>query len=97
MYVIWCSHVIHLSGETLNSCNNTLQYQREGNETVGWIEIQSPPSTKTLKLDIVLSLPGQLPSVGNYNCIPLNLYTFSLTYLLNCRSLISASNFDKSK
>ncbi|KAG4077814.1 hypothetical protein HA402_013748 [Bradysia odoriphaga] len=46
----------------LSSCLNMLQYQRDVNGWFGLVQVQSPNATKTLKLELLLSLPGQLPS-----------------------------------
>ncbi|XP_037051941.1 serine protease gd-like [Bradysia coprophila] len=66
VYVILGVHGTNSSEKTsdavLSSCSNMLQYQRDGNEWFGLVQVQSPNATKTLKLELLLSLPGRLPS-----------------------------------
>lgn len=68
--LIICIHVNLSSGESITSCANKFQYQREGNEWIGLVQVQvhnNSSSTKIFKFEFLLTLPGQLPSVSkNY-------------------------------
>lgn len=61
-----CILVNHSSGDNgipSSPCQNMFQYQREGNEWFGLVQVQSSLSRQTMKLELFLSLLGQLPSV----------------------------------
>lgn len=67
------------SGIPLSPCENMFQYQREGNEWFGLVQVQSTLSRQTMKLEIFLSLPGQLPSV--FLLYPSHLHLALINYL----------------
>lgn len=64
--VILCVHVDHSSeqsGLPSSPCQNMFQYQHDGVEWIGAAQIQSLRLGQTMKLEVMLSLRAQLPSV----------------------------------
>lgn len=46
-----------------NPCPHLFKYQREGVEWIGLVQVNSLPLGKTMKFDVILSLPAKLPFV----------------------------------
>lgn len=44
-------------------CPDIFQYRYDGGEWIGMVEIPSPPLGQTIKLNVMLSLRAQLPTV----------------------------------
>lgn len=64
--VILCVHVKHSSeqsGPPQSPCPNMFQYAHDGREWIGTAQVQGSPLGQTTKLEVMLSLRAQLPSV----------------------------------
>lgn len=64
--VILCVHVdrsSEQSGIPTSPCQSIFQYQREGYDWIGLVQIQSLPLGQAMKVEVMLSLRAKLPSV----------------------------------
>lgn len=69
--ILLCVHVDHSNEQNIPSspCQDMFQYQRDGYEFIGLVQMQSLPLGQAMKLEVMLSLRAKLPSVIMSLCL----------------------------
>lgn len=82
LIVILCLMIENGFGQNLppSPCPNLFQYMHDGNEWFGLAELPSGPLGQTTKINVMLSLGAQLPTVMNNP----NVFVYFSSFLVYC-------------